>query len=184
MHRGIAGSKGHACEPWLGPQLQQGRRQAAGAGASVFSIGLSDCRRALRPFALADPVTCPDFRRLVRWLWRSQSRPLGRGPGTGKGKTSGRGHKGRRARSGGSVRLGFEGGQTPLYLRLPKFGFNRKDLQEPLEELTLGRLQLLIDQGRIDASKRITITDIAKSGAVSRVRHGIKVLATVRWCLA
>ncbi|CAE7240643.1 rplO [Symbiodinium sp. KB8] len=107
---------------------------------------------------------------------KANSRPLGRGPGTGKGKTSGRGHKGRRARSGGSVRLGFEGGQTPLYLRLPKFGFNRKDLQEPLEELTLGRLQLLIDQGRIDASKRITIADIAKSGAVSRVRHGIKVL--------
>jgi len=78
------------------------------------------------------------------------------------------------------VRLGFEGGQTPLYLRLPKFGFNRKSLQQPLEEVTLGRLQLLIDQGRIDTSKTISVADIKRSGAVSRVRHGVKLLAKVR----
>lgn len=166
--------------------------EAAAAAARTRGGGrrsLQHCPATLaqRLAAPVVPATCPTCSLdccPARFIVRPQSRPLGRGPGTGKGKTSGRGHKGRRARSGGSVRLGFEGGQTPLYLRLPKFGFNRKDLQEPLEELTLGRLQLLIDQGRIDASKRITIADIAKSGAVSRVRHGIKVLATVRWCMA
>jgi ribosomal protein L15 len=112
-------------------------------------------------------------------LLQLQSKPKGRGPGTGKGKTATRGHKGRRARSGGSVRIGFEGGQTPLYLRLPKYGFKRTMLQQPLEVITLSKLQLMIDQGRLDASKTITIPDLVACGVLRRVRHGVKLLATV-----
>ena len=57
---------------------------------------------------------------------RKQPKRKGRGPGTGNGKTAGRGHKGQNARSGGGVRPGFEGGQMPLYRRIPKRGFNNK----------------------------------------------------------
>jgi large subunit ribosomal protein L15 len=66
-----------------------------------------------------------------------------------------------------------------LYKRLPKFGFNRTDLQKPLKTLSLARLQLFIDQGRIDASRKITMHDIAKSGVVGKVKHGVKLLANV-----
>lgn len=77
----------------------------------------------------------------------------GRGEGSGMGRTAGRGMKGTKARSGGSVSLGFEGGQSPLWRRTPKIGFMPKGLDTPLEPVNLLRLQLFIDQGRIDASK-------------------------------
>ena len=77
----------------------------------------------------------------------------GRGEGSGMGRTAGRGMKGTKARSGGSVSLGFEGGQSPLWRRTPKIGFMPKGLDKPLEPVNLLRLQLFIDQGRIDASK-------------------------------
>ena len=88
----------------------------------------------------------------------------GRGPGSGNGKTSGRGHKGQKARSGGGVRPGFEGGQMPLYRRLPKRGFNNKrfapqyitinisDL-EKIEGVTEVTAQVLNDQGIISVPK-------------------------------
>ena len=66
------------------------------------------------------------------------------------GKTAGRGMKGNTARSGGAVALGFEGGQTPLWRRTPKIGYMHKMFQHPLEVLNLDKLQLWIDQGRID----------------------------------
>ncbi|DBA02050.1 TPA: hypothetical protein N0F65_000297 [Lagenidium giganteum] len=104
---------------------------------------------------------------------------LGRGIGSGKGKTCGRGHKGQKARSGGKSGrgLGFEGGQTPIYQRVPKRGFNNK-FATPMETVNLDRLQLFIDMGRIDASKKITMKELVDSGLVttSRVKHGIKLL--------
>lgn len=74
----------------------------------------------------------------------------GRGPGSGNGKTAGRGQKGQKARSGGRVRRGFEGGQTPLFRRLPKRGFNRKRFQERLVAIPLGRLQVFEDGDVVD----------------------------------
>ena len=71
---------------------------------------------------------------------RVSRRRVGRGIGSGLGKTSGRGHKGQKARSGGGVRRGFEGGQTPLYRRLPKRGFNNKRFALNYTEVTLTML--------------------------------------------
>ncbi|ETV74044.1 ribosomal protein L15 [Aphanomyces astaci] len=104
---------------------------------------------------------------------------LGRGIGSGKGKTCGRGHKGQKARSGRSgPALGFEGGQTPIYQRVPKRGFNNK-WATPMETLNVDRLQLFIDMGRVDATQTITMKTLVDSGLLttSRVKHGVKLLA-------
>ena len=67
---------------------------------------------------------------------------VGRGTGSGLGKTSGKGHKGQKARSGGGVRPGFEGGQTPLFRRLPKRGFKNIPFKKDMQEVTLNMLNL------------------------------------------
>ncbi|RHY21838.1 hypothetical protein DYB32_009697 [Aphanomyces invadans] len=106
---------------------------------------------------------------------------LGRGIGSGKGKTCGRGHKGQKARSGRSgPALGFEGGQTPIYQRVPKRGFNNK-WATPMETLNVDRLQLFIDMGRVDATQTITMKTLVDCGLLttSRVKHGVKLLAKV-----
>jgi large subunit ribosomal protein L15 len=106
---------------------------------------------------------------------------LGRGIGSGKGKTCGRGHKGQKARAGRSgPALGFEGGQTPLYQRIPKRGFNNK-WATPMHPLNVDRLQLFIDMGRIDPTHTITMKTLTDSGLLktSRVKHGVKLLAKV-----
>jgi large subunit ribosomal protein L15 len=95
---------------------------------------------------------------------------VGRGRGSGCGKTSGRGQKGQRARN--SVRLGFEGGQTPLQKRLPKVN-HHDPFARHLELLTLGRVQQWIDRGRIDPSKRITMYELVHSGCMRRVKEGV-----------
>jgi large subunit ribosomal protein L15 len=69
------------------------------------------------------------------------SKRVGRGRGSGKGQTSGYGHKGQKARSGGSIRRGFEGGQTPLYRRMPKLGFSNKPFANRFEVINLSDLQ-------------------------------------------
>lgn len=96
----------------------------------------------------------------------------GRGPGSGSGKTAGRGHKGQKARSGGRVRIGFEGGQTPLYRRLPKRGFNQKRFQLQLVTLPLGRLQGFEDGTVVDLEK------LAEAGVIkfSHKADGLKIL--------
>lgn len=81
------------------------------------------------------------------------ARRKGRGEGSGMGKTAGRGMKGTTARQGGSVPLGFEGGQTPLWRRMPKIGPMPRMFARPLEPLNLDKLQLWVDQGRIDVTK-------------------------------
>jgi large subunit ribosomal protein L15 len=82
-----------------------------------------------------------------------QRKRKGRGEGSGMGRTAGRGMKGTKSRSGGSVALGFEGGQSPLWRRTPKIGFMVKGLDRPCEPVNLDKLQLFIDQGRIDPNK-------------------------------
>ena len=99
---------------------------------------------------------------------------VGRGIGSGKGKTSGRGVKGQKARTGVAVK-GFEGGQMPLYRRLPKRGFkniSRKDFSE----LNLDRLQKAADEGKIDLSKTVNAEMLIAAGVVSASKHGLRLL--------
>ncbi|RDD46357.1 39S ribosomal protein L15, mitochondrial [Trichoplax sp. H2] len=102
---------------------------------------------------------------------------VGRGPGSGRGKTCGHGHKGQGQRNPSKPRLGFEGGQTPFYLRIPEHGFKNKFRKE-YELVDLGKLQLMIDQGRINPKSPIDMKVLRDSGAVSKkITHGVKLLA-------
>ncbi|KQL52141.1 50S ribosomal protein L15 [Heyndrickxia shackletonii] len=101
---------------------------------------------------------------------RKQRNRVGRGIGSGNGKTAGKGHKGQNARSGGGVRLGFEGGQTPLFRRLPKRGFtniNRKDY-------AIVNLDAL---NRFEDGTEITPALLIETGVVSKEKAGVKILA-------
>jgi large subunit ribosomal protein L15 len=106
---------------------------------------------------------------------RKKRKRVGRGIGSGSGSTSGRGDKGQNSRSGVSL-LGFEGGQMPLYRRLPKRGFNNP-FRKHFAELNIGALQKAIDAGKIDAKATITEEALVASGVVRRRRDGIRLLA-------
>ncbi|PKP85548.1 MAG: 50S ribosomal protein L15 [Alphaproteobacteria bacterium HGW-Alphaproteobacteria-2] len=100
---------------------------------------------------------------------------VGRGPGSGKGKTAGRGVKGQTSRSGVAINA-FEGGQMPLYQRLPKRGFNQPN-RKRYAVVNLGLVQKFIDAGKIDAKAPITEEVLVASGLVRRQRDGIRLLA-------
>ena len=95
---------------------------------------------------------------------------VGRGMGSGLGKTSGRGHKGQKARSGGGVRRGFEGGQTPLYRRLPKRGFTNVHAKT-YTEVTLTMLNKA-------TTEEVTAESLIADGIISKANDGIVILAT------
>lgn len=99
---------------------------------------------------------------------------VGRGIGSGTGKTSGAGQKGQKSRSGVSL-LGFEGGQMPLYRRLPKRGFNNP-FSKNFAELTTGKLQKAIDAGKIDAKGTITAVELLAAGTVRKSKDGVRLL--------
>ncbi len=107
---------------------------------------------------------------------RRPRRRVGRGIGTGMGKTSTRGQKGAKARSGTAMN-GFEGGQMPLHMRLPKRGFN-KPFRARYAEVTLVRLQRAIDAGRLDAGAPVDAAAMVKAGLFKKVRDGVRLLAT------
>ena len=94
----------------------------------------------------------------------------GRGPGSGNGKTAGRGHKGQWARSGGGVRIGFEGGQMPLARRIPKRGFNNI-FAKPLTAINVASLNAFEDGAVVDAAALI------EKGIIDDCKYGLKVLA-------
>ena len=94
---------------------------------------------------------------------------VGRGIGSGNGKTSGKGHKGQKARSGGGVRPGFEGGQMPIYRRLPKRGFNNIFAKQ---YVTIN----VSDLERFDNGTEVTAELLKETGVVSKVLDGIKIL--------
>ena len=94
----------------------------------------------------------------------------GRGAGTGNGKTAGRGHKGQKARSGGKVRVGFEGGQMPLVRRIPKRGFNNI-FAKPLTAINVGSLNAFEDGAVVDAAALI------EKGILHECKYGLNVLA-------
>jgi large subunit ribosomal protein L15 len=100
---------------------------------------------------------------------------VGRGIGSGKGKTGGRGVKGQKARAGVAVK-GFEGGQMPLYRRLPKRGFNNLFAKD-LNEVNLGRIQQAVEAGKLDAKGPVTIEALVAAGVITRqAKDGVKIL--------
>ena len=100
---------------------------------------------------------------------------IGRGPGSGTGKTGGRGIKGQKSRSGVAIN-GYEGGQMPLYMRLPKRGFNKPN-RKKFAVVNLGILQKFIDAKKIDAKKAITEDVMLECGLIRRKLDGVRILA-------
>ena len=94
----------------------------------------------------------------------------GRGPGSGNGKTAGRGHGGQNSRSGGGVRVGFEGGQMPLVRRLPKRGFNNI-FAKPMLSVNVSALE------QFENGSTVTVESLVKVGLISKPKHGLKILA-------
>jgi large subunit ribosomal protein L15 len=99
---------------------------------------------------------------------------VGRGIGSGKGKTGGRGQKGQKSRSGVAIK-GFEGGQMPLHMRLPKRGFNNPFAKD-YAEVNLGQVQKLIDAGKIDAKKVIDQAALQAAGVARGGKDGVRLL--------
>ena len=93
----------------------------------------------------------------------------GRGNGSGNGKTAGRGQKGQWARSGGGVRVGFEGGQMPLARRIPKRGFNNI-FAKPLEAINVSALE------KFEDGAEVTVNDLLEKGILSKCEYGVKIL--------
>lgn len=100
---------------------------------------------------------------------------VGRGPGSGMGKTAGRGIKGQKSRSGVSIN-GYEGGQMPLYQRLPKRGFNKPN-RKKFAVVNLGLIQKFVDAKKIDATAAIDEDALLASGLIRRKLDGVRVLA-------
>ena len=100
---------------------------------------------------------------------KSVRRRVGRGIGSGLGKTSGKGHKGQNARSGGGVRPGFEGGQMPLFRRIPKRGFNNRN-SKVYTEVTLSMLE------NLENGTEVTAESLRELGLIKKINDGIVVL--------
>src|SRR3990172_8751890 len=106
---------------------------------------------------------------------RRNRRRIGRGIGSGTGKTGGRGGKGQTARTGVRIK-GFEGGQMPLHRRLPKRGFRNSPFAIKLNEVNLGRVQLAIDAGKLDAGATVDAAALVKAGVLRRAKDGVRLL--------
>lgn len=100
---------------------------------------------------------------------------VGRGIGSGSGKTGGRGVKGQKSRSGVAIN-GFEGGQMPIYRRLPKRGFTNL-FASNFNVVSIGRIQTAIDAGKLDASKSVTVGALVEAGVLRRVKDGVRLLS-------
>ncbi len=99
---------------------------------------------------------------------------VGRGIGSGKGKTGGRGVKGQKSRTGVAIK-GFEGGQMPLYRRLPKRGF-KNIFAKDFNEVGLGRVQEAIDAGKLDGKSKVDAAALKAAGVIRRERDGVRLL--------
>jgi large subunit ribosomal protein L15 len=106
---------------------------------------------------------------------RSHKTRVGRGSSSGLGKTAGRGVKGAKARAGVSIH-GFEGGQMPLYMRMPKRGFHNLFANE-FAVINLGRIQQALDAGKLAGKEKVTEADLREAGLVSGARSGVRLLA-------
>ncbi len=105
---------------------------------------------------------------------RKRRMRVGRGIGSGKGKTCGRGQKGQKSRSGVAIK-GFEGGQMPLHMRLPKRGFNKPNRAE-WSEVNIGQIQKAIDAGTLDAAAPMDVAVLMVAGLVGHPRDGLRLL--------
>lgn len=105
---------------------------------------------------------------------RKSTKRVGRGMASGTGKTAGRGMKGQKSRSGVSIN-GFEGGQMPLYQRLPKRGFTNPTRRR-FAEVNLGRLQKAVDTGKLDAGKQVTIAVLREAGLIGKLLDGVRLI--------
>lgn len=99
---------------------------------------------------------------------------VGRGIGSGKGKTAGRGVKGQKSRTGVAIK-GFEGGQQPIHIRLPKRGFNNPGRLR-YAEVNLGAVQTAIDAGKLDAGAAVDAEALRRAGVIRRARDGVRLL--------
>ena len=99
-----------------------------------------------------------------------KTKRIGRGPGSGMGKTSTRGHKGQRSRKGSSIKVGFEGGQTPLIRRIPKRGFDNTAFRDIIVEINVYMLN------KFENGAVINIDEFKKSGLLNKIRSKIKIL--------
>jgi len=106
---------------------------------------------------------------------RHRKMRVGRGIGSGKGKTAGRGQKGQKSRSGVAIK-GFEGGQMPLHMRLPKRGFNNP-FSKDFAEINLGQIQKLVEAGKLDASATIDHAALQAAGVARGGKDGVRLLA-------
>ena len=100
---------------------------------------------------------------------RTKRKRIGRGPGSGLGKTAGKGHKGQKARSGGGIRVGFEGGQMPLYRKLPRRGFNNFNFRTSYQTVNVGQLEK-VEGDTIDRES------LVKAGLIRTNGDGVKLL--------
>ena len=100
---------------------------------------------------------------------------VGRGIGSGKGKTGGRGVKGQKSRSGVAIK-GFEGGQMPIYRRLPKRGFNNI-FAKKFNIVSIERVEQAIEAGKLDAKSSISAESLKEAGVIRRVKDGVRLLA-------
>lgn len=100
---------------------------------------------------------------------------VGRGIGSGTGKTGGRGVKGQKSRSGVSLN-GFEGGQMPIYRRLPKRGF-KNFFSKTYNEVSLGRIQLAVDAGKLNIEKPVDMIALKEAGIIRREKDGVRLLS-------
>ena len=101
---------------------------------------------------------------------------VGRGMGSGKGKTSGRGQKGQGARSGYKRRYGKEGGQFPLYLKLPTRGFSQVRFRKEMDTINVGQIEEMIEAGALKEGETINVETLRSVGYISGKSHGLKVL--------
>jgi large subunit ribosomal protein L15 len=106
---------------------------------------------------------------------RYKFKRVGRGIGSGKGKTAGRGVKGQKARSGVTGIRQFEGGQMPLYMRMPKRGFNKPN-RARYAEVNVGRIQTAIDAGKLDANSKVDAAALIAAGVIRRPLDGVRLL--------
>ena len=105
---------------------------------------------------------------------KHQKKRVGRGIGSGTGKTAGRGGKGQTARKGGA-KAGFEGGQMPIYRRLPKRGFNKPN-QIDYNEINLGRIQVAVDAKKLDVKAPVTVASLVAAGVLSKPLAGVRLI--------
>jgi large subunit ribosomal protein L15 len=103
-------------------------------------------------------------------------RRVGRGIGSSKGKTGGRGVKGQKSRSGVAIK-GFEGGQMPIFRRLPKRGFSNASFARKYQTVSVGRLQQAIDAKKFDAKTTVTAESLVEAGIIRRVDDGVRILS-------